>query len=173
MNFIPTYTLLDSLKTFLADLELAPATDEQPAVKFDRVEMYSALDLVQALEDLRIFKNRVCLIVPSSDDSENVSEGTELRSSLVRTFEIIVADRDYGRRQNASTGDADTLGVIRIKDIVHEKLWGSNLGLEPRRLNFRLIGGEAIVLTQKQRETLSGREAWQMTWQCDAGTAVL
>ena len=172
-EFIPTIDIMAALKTFLAAIVLTPAEGETPEVKlFDKVEFYTMPNLVKALEDLRIFKQRVCLIVPSGDEFDNEVEGRQLTSDADYEFVLLMADRDYGRRQDASTGDDKRPGVIRIKDIVIKELLGENLGFAPRRLNFRPIDGGPVLLSEKQREEASGREAWQITWQCDAGTCV-
>src|SRR5688572_21331605 len=110
-TFIPTLELLDKVKTLLAALETAPGVK-----LFDKVEFFAHADIVAALEDLRIFKQKVCLIVPSGDSYENAEAGTDLRSEVQREFVLLFADRDYGKRQDASTGDATRKGVIYMKD---------------------------------------------------------
>lgn len=174
MSFISTLAIMQAMKTFLAAL---PLVDGAPDVKlFDKVEFYSMPNLVKGLEELRLFKKRICLIIPSGDDFENELQGGDLHCEATYDFELLIADRNYGKRQDAATGDDvgpnTNPGVVAMKDIVVEKLFGQSLGFLPRRLNLRPVGGQALLLTAKERDDASGREAWQMTWSADAGDRV-
>lgn len=164
MSFIPTLELLAKVKTRLAALNSAPAT-----LLFEKVEFYAHSDLVAALEDLRIFKQRVCLIVPSADSYESQNSGTEIQTEADREFVLLFADRDYGRRQDASSGDAQRVGVIGMKDIIEGDLLGANLDYNPRLLRLRPVAGEPVLLTSAEKDRVSGREAWAQTWRYCAG----
>jgi hypothetical protein len=167
-TFIPTLELLGKVKTLLAALETAPGTK-----LFEKVEYYSAADLVSALEELRIFKQRVCVIVPSANQYESEMSGTENHLKCWREFVLIFSDRDYGRRQDASTGDAERVGVVAMNDFIEENLAGQNLGYKPRLLNMHPLDGEAVALTKAQKEILSGRSVWSMTWRACAGRKIV
>lgn len=162
--FIPTLELLAKVKTRLAALTSAPGV-----LLFDKVEFYAHINIVSALEDLRIFKQRVCLIVPSGDSYESENAGTDLRTVAYRDFVLLFADRDYGRRQDASSGDAQRVGVVGITNIIESDLLGANLDYAPRLIHLHPVEGSPVLLTSQDKDRLNGREAWTMTWRYCAG----
>ncbi len=171
MNFLQTIDLMAALKAALEAIELAPGVK-----LFDRVDYFSSPNLLNAFDELRIFKRRVCLIVPSADDYTNRVEGASLTTNTTREFILLLADRDYGVRQRAQIGDSDDPiekpGVLRMKDKLEAELLGSDLGNSPRLVALRPTEGQAFVLQGKDRDEAAGREGWQMTWIADAGDAI-
>ena len=166
MSFIPTLDLLSALKIRLAALELSPGVKA-----FEQVEYYSQPRLIQALQDLRLFKNRVCLIVPDDDVYEHSLEGRVLDTHCLRSVILLFADRDVGRRQDASTGDpSGTPGVIKLNQLVVDDLLGHSLGFDEGRV--RPDVGGPILIEGKDREHSTGREAWHLDLTIEAGTAI-
>lgn len=162
MAFIDTITILGKLKTRLAALELVPGTP-----LFDKVEYYSSTDLLKALEELRLFKNRICLIVPGDDDFGNEVSGRTMTTEVARHIHILMADRDYGRRQSAATGDANTPGVVKIKDQVVDDLVGKNL--DSRFCLVKPVESGPVLIQGPRREDAAGREAWTLELAIDCG----
>jgi hypothetical protein len=178
-TFLSTLDLMAAMKTFIASIDLSPAIPAEPpdeptpAVKlFDAVHPYATPNLLQALEDLLEFDDRVCLIIPSGDDFSERRNGRLIEISCVREFELLIADRDYGDRQAAATGSDDAPGVIRMKDLLVEKMLGEDLGFAPRLARSRPAAGQPLLLQGKERDALAGRNAWQMTWRLDAGEMI-
>ncbi len=162
MPFTDTLTVLAKLKTRLAALELTAGTP-----LFDKVEYYSSTDLLKALQELRVFKNRVCLIVPGDDDFMNEVSGRTLNTVVERHVFLLLADRDYGRRQAAATGDENTQGVIAMKDKVVSDLTGKNL--DSRQVLVKPVNGTPLLIQGPKREEAAGREAWNLELVVECG----
>ncbi|MCD6050545.1 MAG: hypothetical protein K0Q55_1948 [Verrucomicrobia bacterium] len=162
MPFIDTLTVLAKLKTRLVALEIEPGTP-----LFDKVEYYSSTDLLKALQELRVFKNRVCLIVPGDDDFFNEVSGRSLTTVVERHVFLLLADRDYGRRQAAATGDENTPGVIAMKDHVVADLTGKNL--DSRMVLVKPVNGTPLLIQGPKREEAAGREAWNLELAVECG----
>jgi hypothetical protein len=162
MPFTDTLTILEKLKTRLAALELEPGTP-----LFDKVEYYSSTDLLRALAELRVFKNRVCFIVPGDDDFFNEVSGRSLNTVVERHVFLLLADRDYGRRQSAATGDENTPGVVAMKDRVVSELTGRNLDL--RQVLVKPVNGTPLLIQGPKREEAAGREAWNLELVVECG----
>lgn len=162
MPFIDTLTILAKLKTRLVALESEPGTP-----LFDKVEYYSSTDLLRALAELRVFKNRVCFIVPGDDDFLNEVSGRSLNTVVERHVFLLLADRDYGRRQSAATGDDSTTGVVAMKDRVANELTGKNL--DTRQVLVRPVNGTPLLIQGPKREEAAGREAWNLELVVECG----
>lgn len=162
MPFIDTLTILAKLKTRLAALELEAGTP-----LFDKVEYYSSTDLLKALQELRVFKNRVCFIVPGDDDFVNEVSGRSLNTVVERHVFLLLADRDYGRRQAAATGDENTPGVVAMKDRVVSELTGRNL--DSRHVLVKPVNGTPLLIQGPKREEATGREAWNLELVVECG----
>lgn len=162
-----TTTILPLLKALLEALTLTP-----PTPLFEKVEVFSMINLLQALEDLRVFKNRVCLVIPGDDAFENEVAGRELRTPTYRSFHLLMADRNYGARQRASTGSVESTnpGVIVMKEKVEDALVGINFGLLGARV--RPIHGEPFALQDDDRDAAAGRECWKFEISVEAGTRI-
>lgn len=162
MDFVSTSEILTALKAKIVALQL---TDMSAA--FEKVAVYSKPNLAQALQDLLIFEDRVCLIIPDGDDYQNEDSGRILISKCTRRVVLLLADRDYGDRQAASTGDGDNPGVIELDRLVVNSLIGDNLGLA--RVRVKCDVSEPFTISAKERDQLSGREAWHLDLAVEAG----
>lgn len=176
MAITPTKSITDALK---ARLELIQwdGSDLFPEVSGERaVRAYSHPNIAAALEELLIFEDRVCLIVPGRDEYQNEENGRELVTRCARTFFILLADRDYGDRLAAHLGDSDTPGVIEMNRLVVENLLGTDLGI--RGVKVMPESGEAMTVTREgtaarvSEDELAGREAWALTLRIDCGEEV-
>lgn len=152
---ITTSQLLPPLKALLEGM----TWNEEPL--FQKVEYFTHTNLPRALNELRIFKHRVALIIPDMDDYRPRRSGRTLYMEPIRKIYLVFADRDYGRRQDAATGDADTPGVIAMKDQVEDLVAGHDLGL--RGVVVMPRDGETMTIqSDEDRAQLTGREAWLM-----------
>lgn len=173
MAFTSISNLLPALKERLAALQWR--RDGQPDQNlFETVEFCSHTDLVRALEQLHLNKNRVALIVPQDDDylPANVEEvqGRALELRVERQVFILMSDRDMGRRQDASTGDESKPGVLLMNELVVNDLMGSTLGIRGVRAKPR--HGGPFTLQDKARKEQPGREAWNLELLIESGEAV-
>lgn len=156
-----TIALLERVKDLLVALPLRD--HPQHSLAFERVELYRKKNLATAMNDLRIFKeSRVALVIPTGDDfSEKILN--EHLASFQRQimFTVLVADRDYGRRQSAMEGDDNTVGVLTLKDAIldpeNDILW-NDLGVDGCRITPE--GADPFTLSDDQEEDLPGRECW-------------
>ncbi len=158
-----TLDILNALKTKLTALQITSGV-----AAFDRVEFFSQPNLIVALQELRIFKKRVCLIVPDGDQYEHEHAGRVLVSKTVKRVILLLADQGYGKRQSAETGDSDTYGVIALDKAVIDLLIGQNLGFGPSVL-VRPTFSQPVLIEGETRDQLSGREAWHIDLDIDCG----
>lgn len=163
MSFIATLSILDALKAHLTALEISAGV-----AAFQAVEYYSQPRLIQALQDLRVHKNRVCLIVPDDEVFENELSGRILITRRTKQVIILLADRQVGRRQDASTGnDSGTYGVETLGFCAMDELTGLSLGLAGCRIRPTSAGPVTIEGTDREKAT--GREAWRIELDIEAG----
>lgn len=170
MSFIKTNDIMVALSAALTALQLPSsysAIADYPQV-FTRVAAYRNENLIQALEDLYAFgDDRVCLIVPSGDHYDNSTSGTNNYVARTTEFVLLIADRDFSKEQAELTGNAETPGVIALKDLVVAALTGSNLNLPG--IALLPTSGDPLRLTDKEREDAPGRDCWAQTFNTTAG----
>jgi hypothetical protein len=167
-QFIGTVTLMAALKTLIAALESAPGVK-----MFERVDYFATPNLVEALQQLKIAKSRICLIVPSANNYDTKIAGREVQTETIREFILLLADRDFGKRQNALTGGTNSPGVVAMNDLLEDRLLGQNLNQAPIPIKLRPSTSEVFQLLGNDEDQTTGRIAWQMTWQCSAGRKIV
>lgn len=160
---ISTLDLLAALKARLSALTL-----ESGDRLFERVEFFAEADLLGALQELRLFKKRICLVVPAGDAFQTEPTSTHLQVGIVREVVVLLGDRDVARPQEASTGGPGNPGVVAMKDQVFEALINHRLGFERRFLRLSCTESQPLTITDATDQP--GRRAWQMTWTAHAGT---
>jgi hypothetical protein len=84
---------------------------------FSKIEFYDAEDLGSAFEELRIYGDRICLIIPSGDDWESEELNGALISKPKRQFLLLISDRNPAGRMKGLTGDGTRPGVLTLKDL--------------------------------------------------------
>jgi len=174
-DYLGTVDIMQAMQDFLIGLVLVPQAGDTPAVPlFENVQFYSSPDLVKAFQELRSFQNRVCLIIPSGEEYTDERQGNSLTVHCTRILELLICDRDQGKRQQASTGSGDPAhpGVLVMKDLLENQLIAQNFSFAPRLLRTRPQSGQPFKLVDKDRANLPGRLGWQMTWHVDAGDRV-
>ncbi len=163
-TFIPTLDLLAAVKAAIEAIEVSPGVE-----LFETVEFFSEPDLLKALDQLRLAKSSICLIVPDSDRYETTKAGRENRTEVFRQFFLLMTDRHFGRAQSGSTGDGSHQGVVAKKDRVEDQLCGVNLNFVPRLIRAHPVSGQSFQIALDQS---AGRKAWQMTWELSGGWKV-
>src|SRR4051812_6913316 len=118
MSFKSTLDVLNALKAKLEALTWTPAGGvAEPA--FKKVELFDITELDTAMSELFIFKDRVCLVVLDSENYENDTlTSTKLLSKQTRSVALVIADRNFGKRQRALIGSDGSPGVLVLKDLI-------------------------------------------------------
>ncbi len=173
MSLKPTLTVLDALKAKIEALQWVPAAGAAEAA-FQKVALFDMSDLETALQELLIFDGRVCVIVLVSEQFENgAGGGLKLIMRQLRHVSLLIADRDYGNRQNALTGSETSPGVLALKDLV---LSGQVLGLLTSGAPAVSLGitvtptqGAFVRLVDQTRENLAGRLCWEQDLELRGG----
>ncbi len=171
MSFVPTLQILAGLQRHL---EAIPHPDGGEGAKlFERVDMHENKKLREALLDLTIIKQRVCIIVPGGDSYENFKEGRTVRSKLTQTFDLLIADRAWTKGgHEAVFGGAKNLGVLRMKDLVRDYF------LEHPQLELPWVAltpeeGAHIEIADSDAKDSPGRECFVLNYSTPAGEAVI
>ncbi len=166
MPFIETITIMEALKARLASLPLDESGGEERL--FEVVEYYGAHDLVEALQELIVTKQRVALIVPQGWDHDNQRDGVSMRSVRKTNFDVFFADRAFVKKTGAGlVGGEKNVGIIAMADRVVANLSAAPFALP--ELVFEPEDGAPIVLTKDEKKAAPGREAWAQSFSCYAG----
>jgi hypothetical protein len=174
MPFITTLSLLAALKTAL---EALPHPDPVKALAgeklFERVEFHENKNLREALNDMIIVKQRVCVIVPAGDAYENLREGRSTRSIRTSSLDLLIADRAWTKGgHEAVFGGDNNIGVLRMKDLVVDALVANcQLGLAYVVLT-PTAGAQIEVVDEKVKDT-PGRECYVLSYETPAGEATI
>jgi hypothetical protein len=174
MPFITTLSLLSALK---AALEALPHPDAAKALAgeklFERVEFHENKNLREALNDMVIVKQRVCVIVPAGEGYENLKEGRSIRSIRTSSLDILIADRAWTKGgHEAVFGGENNIGVLSMKDQVVNALVANNqLGLA--YVSLVPTGGAQIEVVDEKVKDTAGRECYVLSYETPAGEATI
>ena len=170
MAFTNTLTVLNALKAKLEALQWTPQGGPAEAA-FKRVDLFDISEIETAIEELFVFKDRVCFVVLDSEHFDNeAATSTKVISKMTRSVALLIADRNYGKRQKALIGTDASPGVLGLKDIV---LNGDDSGPDSSvigllkngntdlRVFCRPVNGVFIRLQDKKRENLAGRIVYE------------
>jgi hypothetical protein len=181
--FLSTLALLTAVKTDLSARHYSQPTPNDPAVLstdlskpllFERVEFFSNKNLQQALQQLRLMDNRICLLVPIGDDYTNTIAGNTLTSQRATEFMLMLADRDFSIEAGKMTASFDTPGILALKDLAVEALMQSKKIVSDRGTKFVVAFqpgvGAVIQLEWEQKDTpeLVGRECFGQIFRVNA-----
>lgn len=155
-------SLMTALKSKLEGLEISAGV---PA--FESVTPYKEANLIKALQDLRVYRSRVCLIIPAGSDYQSQILGRVMVTQCLRSVILLISDRDFAQPNAAALGDANTRGVLALSEVVIDQLTGNSLGLDGVRI--RPIGEDPVVITEKERPQAPGRADWQIELEISAG----
>jgi hypothetical protein len=156
MSYVRTNVLIAQLRSRLEALPLSPDSDEK---LFQRVGVFGANRLVEAIEATVASEARVCFIVPGGDTHSNSQPDALLVHSRRTTrLALIIADRVMDAASDAAVvGGPHTAGILDLKDAVIEHLTREPLPLP----GVALVPaeGEPFIVSRDEPATL-GREAW-------------
>jgi len=166
MPYVETNTLLAALKT---ELESIPHPTISGERLFERVDYHENKKLREALTDLVISKQRVCIIVPGGDSYSNERQGRVIFSRRVSTLDLLIADRAWTKGgHEAVFGGSKNLGVLKMKDVVvahlaaHPQLGLAYVALTPEE-------GNQIEIADDQVKDVPGRECYVVSYSTPTG----
>lgn len=178
IDLLATLDLCAALKTFLAAIDHPTLSGEK---LFEDVEFYPEKNLADALQQLVIAKQRICLIVPSGDHHTQAKEGRGVRTTVWANLDLVIADRAYLQKgQEAVFGGAKNVGVLAMKDLVMKAL-GANPQLTipsaPTVAGLRWCAlyptaGAIIALSDAEERKAPGRQAFVLSYQTPAGQII-
>jgi hypothetical protein len=162
-QFVETLDIMQSMKNFIGNLTLK--TGE---IAFNEVRYYAQADLQKALDDLLIYDDRVCLIIPSGDNHKNQRIGGVLRTWRESEFVLLLSDRVYGDFDaEALQGTQTNPGTVALKDLLIQGLTASQL--DNPRLCFEPGNGEPFHISNAEKAEMPGRDCWSQTFRTPAG----
>lgn len=167
MAFVPTATLIATLRDRLQGLRRTPAVDAEPI--FQKVGVYGGTELDKAMRETFVSDARVCFIVPGADRFTNRRDRSLLQSQLNTGLALIIADQNLsGDKEAAVMGGTDTLGILAMKDAVIADLFANPF--TDGDLCYAPISGEPIVISHEQKDANAlGREAYLLWLEAYAG----
>ena len=166
MPFISTNALLTALKGKIAAIPLEAYGDE-PLI--ETVELYHNRDIGQAMADLLIFKQRVCLIVPTGWKHENNDQGSGVTSRRMLEVGLLIADRAYTKAGDpAAFGGDKNAGVFAMAEKVIDAL----LAVDLSGYGSALPGdGDAALVSDAKKQPDTTRVAWVQQLLIPAGAS--
>jgi hypothetical protein len=167
MALIDPRTIVTAFLTGLAAVKLPVAFGADVAA-FQKVKAYDLEDLLKALEDLLIFKDRAALVLFEQCEHENRVDGRVMKVKRDVRVSVLIADRDWGNRQKALMGEdpaeGATPGALLLGNLCVEAMIGENAGMI-----IEAETGEIFALSGKKRENAAGRIAWRQEFKVTAG----
>lgn len=159
--------------TFTANSDVWDGLDIFSDDPVKQVKWFDLFDIRQALEELLMFKGRICVVLygPWTYSNEILSGGKGFIATRTSEVELIVSDRDYGNRQDAVTGDADNPGINRMVDSLLPAVCRdvSQSG-DAWRIPIRPSTGEIMRIQGDERDELTGRVAWRQAINVPGGS---
>ncbi len=168
--FIKTIDILNAWVKALQNITLP----DQAQPMFTDVGIFANKNLTEAMKVTFSYDDRVCFLVPTAEEYENIREGELYITKRITEITMLFSDRDYSLRTNALTGSDGTVGVLAMKEQILQTFLGQNLGipgvrLEPHNSEAFLIADAQGVSGGDRRGKIKGREGWAIQWRTDAG----
>lgn len=160
-----TITLLAVSEALKPKLEAAVLSDG--AKCFDRVELFAQPDLATAFQELRVAVDRLCLIIPTGTEFENLIEGRILCTMQRHQVTLLFTDRVIGNRPAALTGNGGPRGILNMAAAVTDLVIGSNLGIQG--VIVMPTDSQPFAIQGADRQNMPGREGWQLDLGIAAG----
>lgn len=167
VNFIDDAVLLAALKTRIEALDHPTLSG---AKLFERVDFHENRNLGDALRDLVITKQRVCLIVPQGEAFETSRDGSSVKILRQFAFDLLIADRAWTKGgHDAVFGGASNIGVMKMAALTRDWLLAEpQLGLD-RFVALAPTDSAMITLADEKVKDVPGRECWVLAWETPAG----
>ncbi len=156
--------IMKPMQAFIATLTLPNGQ-----IAFEEVRFYAQADLQKALDDLLVFQDRVCLIIPTGNSHRSQRIGGVLRTIREWSeFVLLLSDRVYGDfNAEALQGTQTNPGTVALADLLTTALTGQQL--DNPRLCLEPGGGEPFHISNAEKAELPGRDCWSQTFRTPAG----
>lgn len=168
VSYHPIHTVLTNLRTAILAIELSAGVSLFAA---DSVKVFGREDVLAAMQQLYVFEDRACFIVPGAIRHTQETQGGIVLVKRLLEVGLLMTDRNYGGENTALVGAAgENPGVLRIAELVADGLFGKSLDLT----GIALIpdNGDPFTLTDKEREETK-REAFVQGFAIHLGTREL
>lgn len=171
MSYIDTNKIVAALADRLESLTLSLTNQEK---LLQRVDVFGANRLVEAMKATFASEARVCFIVPGGDTHQNSQpDALAVHSRRTTRIALLFADRVMDSTSSeAVTGGKNAVGILALKDAIASDLTDRPLALP----GVALIPteGEPIVISPEDSNAGTiGREAWLQWFATYAGETVI
>lgn len=166
MPLVPASILLAALKEKLGAIKIddTPGNDEP---LFDTVAVYANKKLGAALNDLFIFKQRVCLVVPTGVRHVHTLDGIYVTSLRWLEVALLISDRAYFQAAQSAVEGADkNIGTLAMGERVEAALAGVDLTTWGPAV---FDDGAPQEITRDEAKSAPGRECWIQSLLIPAG----
>jgi hypothetical protein len=158
MSAPTTLQIFEAFRDALRAVKLDDTADSVPL--FDSVELYPNKQLVQALRDLVLVKDRICLVVPLAvrriinDQSGVVSVNGRKYAEVA----LLYTDRAlFQSAQKVTFGSDKNPGLFAIDDRIEAAI----IGKEISPFGGIILGdSDPILLTDKEQSSAPERHGW-------------
>lgn len=170
VDILETLTLCAGLKAALEAIAHPTADGEK---LFGAVLYHEDTNLAEALQDLVVMKQSVCIIVPQGDRYEQRKEGRSLVSTRLTNVDLVIADRAYTKGgQDAAFGGPKNVGVLKMKDLVV-----AALAENPQLGGLRFCAlfpteGAMLEISADDAKRTPGRQAFVQNYETPSGEII-
>ncbi len=177
--FLSTLALLTPIKDALAAARYSQAAPTAEALLsskpadpklFEQVQFHANKNFAQALQDMRVIRDRLALIVPLGDDYDTSFPGSVMKSARTTEFMIMIADKDMSDSGQLSPS-RNTPGILAMKDLTVHLLTKDPFAIGPRAVVIEPVAGAIVALEWKDEKNAPtvGRECWNQGFRAQAG----
>jgi hypothetical protein len=168
MPYLRTAVAIAALRERLTALTLGAEHDDTRL--FERVGVFGANRLVQAMRATFASEARVCFIVPGGDTYKETRDRDFVFSQRTTRFALLIADRALDTEKEAGVmGGPQNPGILEMKDVMIELLLAEPFAIPD--LAFTPAEGEPLVIDEAGKNAGNiGRECWLQWLTCYAGS---
>lgn len=171
VDMLDTLRLCAGLKAALEAIAHPTAAGEK---LFEAVLYHEDTNLAEALQELIVLKQRVCMVVPQGDRYEQRKEGRSLVSTRLTSVDLVIADRAYTKGgQDAAFGGPKNIGVLKMKELVV-----AALAENPQLGGLRFCAlfpteGAMLEISADDAKKTPGRQAFVQNYETPSGEIVM
>lgn len=157
--------LATAIPQLIANLQ-AIVWSAQPA--FQRVELFTTADPLEAFESLLIAQGRACIVVWGGDDFTDAVSGAELRGACRTEITVMFVSTVIGDLRAALLGNDTAPGLFALRQLVLPAVTGV---LIPSVAFLRKIDGTPVIIRQRSKgnQLSRSRVAYALTLEMSGG----
>lgn len=128
-----------------------------------QVKRYDVQRPLEALEELLMFKNRLCVMVSNGWRYSDTVKGSIMYQERRTTIELNIMDRKYGAgsaRQDALAGGATTPGALRMSDSIIAAIEGKINQPGDQTIVPIMKDGDPLAIGGDDRDNNAGRSVF-------------